>query len=88
MEKGRKKIHYAWFILAGCCIMQGASLGLINNCSGVFYSPVCQDLGFEMGKFTFYRMLYSISSAVVCGRYDPGDRVLIFVHDRGPHPFK
>ena len=48
MEKGRKKIHYAWFILAGCCIMQGASLGLINNCSGVFYSPVCQDLGFEM----------------------------------------
>ena len=65
MEKGRKKIHYAWFILAGCCIMQGASLGLINNCSGVFYSPVCQDLGFEMGKFTFYRMLYSISSALV-----------------------
>ena len=36
MEKGRKKIHYAWFILAGCCIMQGAGLGLINNCSGVF----------------------------------------------------
>lgn len=65
MEKGRKKIHYAWFILAGCCIMQGASLGLINNCSGVFYSPVCQDLGFEMGKFTLYRMLYSISSALV-----------------------
>ena len=61
MEKGRKKIHYAWFHPAGCCIMQGASLGLINNCSGVFYSPVCQDLGFEMGKFTLYRMLYSIS---------------------------
>ena len=49
MEKGRKKIHYAWFILAGCCIMQGASLGLINNCSGVFYSPVCEVLGFVMG---------------------------------------
>lgn len=65
MEKERKKLHYAWFILAGCCIMQGASLGLVNNCSGVFYSPVCQDLGFEMGKFTFYRMLYSISSALV-----------------------
>lgn len=63
MEK-KQKIHYAWFILAGCCILQGASLGLINNCAGVFYSPVCQDLGFEMGKFTFYRMLFSISSAL------------------------
>ena len=61
----KQKIHYAWFILAGCCILQGASLGLINNCAGVFYSPVCQDLGFEMGKFTTYRMLFSVSSALV-----------------------
>ena len=53
MENGRKKIHYAWFILAGCCIMQGASLGLINNCSGVFYSPVCQDLDLRWGNLRF-----------------------------------
>lgn len=64
MKQTEKKLHYAWIILAGCCIMQGATLGLINNCVGVFYSPVCKDLGFEMGKFTFYRMLYSISSAL------------------------
>ena len=64
MEQKKKKLHYAWIILAGCCIMQGATLGLINNCVGVFYSPVCQELGFEMGRFTFYRMLYSISSAL------------------------
>lgn len=62
--ENKQKIHYAWFILVGCCILQGASLGLVNNCAGVFYSPVCQDLGFEMGKFTFYRMLFSISSAL------------------------
>lgn len=59
-----KKLHYAWLILAGCCILQGASLGLINNCAGVFYSPVCEDLKFEMGRFTFYRTLFSISSAL------------------------
>jgi len=64
MEQKKKKLHYAWIILAGCCVMQGATLGLINNCVGVFYSPVCGELGFEMGKFTFYRMLYSISSAL------------------------
>ena len=64
MEQRKNKLHYAWFILAGCCIMQGATLGLINNCAGVFYSPVCKDLGFELGKLTMYRMLYSISSAL------------------------
>jgi len=65
MENGRKKIHYAWFILAGCCILQGTSLGLLSNCAGVFYSPVCTDLGFEMGEFAFYRTLFAISSAVM-----------------------
>lgn len=59
-----KKLHYAWLILAGCCILQGASLGLINNCAGVFYSPVCEELGFEMGGFAFYKTLFSISSAL------------------------
>lgn len=63
MEK--RNIHYAWFILAGCCILQGASLGLVNNCAGVFYSPVCEELGFEMGRFSLYRMLFSISSALM-----------------------
>ena len=64
MEQRKDKLHYAWFILAGCCIMQGATLGLINNCAGVFYSPICKELGFELGKLTMYRMLYSISSAL------------------------
>ena len=59
----KQKFHYAWIILAGCCILQGASLGLVNNCAGVFFSPVCEDLGFEMGQLTFYRTLYALSSA-------------------------
>ena len=50
MEQKKNRLHYAWFILAGCCILQGATLGLINNCAGVFYSPICKELGFEMGK--------------------------------------
>ena len=59
MEVGQRgKFHYAWLILAGCCILQGASLGLVNNCAGVFFSPVCEELGFEMGELTFYRTLY------------------------------
>lgn len=64
-EKGNGRIHYAWFILAGCCILQGTSLGLLSNCVGVFYSPVCTELGFEMGEFAFYRTLFAISSALM-----------------------
>ena len=61
--EGKRTIHYAWLILGACCIMQGASLGLINNCVGVFFTPVCEDLGFEMGRFTLYRTFYALSSA-------------------------
>ena len=61
MEQKKNRLHYAWFILAGCCILQGATLGLINNCAGVFYSPICKELGFELGKLTMYRMLSTAS---------------------------
>lgn len=63
MQLKKQKIHYAWLILIACCMMQGAGLGLVSNCAGVYYSSVCGDLGFEMGKFTFYRMLFNLSQA-------------------------
>lgn len=65
METKSRKFHYAWLILIACCMMQGAGLGLISNCAGVFYSPVCKDLGFEMGRFTLYRMLFTLSQALM-----------------------
>ena len=57
-------MHYAWLILIACCMMQGAGLGLISNCAGVFFSPVCNDLGFEMGKFTLFRTLFTMAQAL------------------------
>ena len=64
MQSKTQKIHYAWFILIACCMMQGAGLGLISNCAGVFFSPVCNDLGFEMGKFTLFKTLSTVSQAL------------------------
>ena len=61
----KTKFHYAWLILITCCMMQGSGLGLISNCAGVFYSPVSQDLGVELGKFSFYRTLATMSQALV-----------------------
>lgn len=65
MTQKKQGIHYAWLILITCCMMQGAGLGLVSNCAGVFYSPVCMDLGFEMGKFTLYRTLFTLSQALM-----------------------
>ncbi len=64
MQPKKQSIHYAWLILIACCMMQGAGLGLISNCAGVFFSPVCNDLGFEMGKFTLFRTLFTMSQAL------------------------
>jgi len=65
MTQKKQNMHYAWLILIACCMMQGAGLGLINNCAGVFYSPVCGDMGFEMGQFTLYRTLFTVSQALM-----------------------
>lgn len=64
MQPKKQKMHYAWLILIACCMMQGAGLGLVSNCAGVFFSPVCDDLGFEMGKFTLFRTLFTMSQAL------------------------
>lgn len=64
MQQKKQRFHYAWLILAACCMMQGAGLGLVSNCAGVFFTPVCEDLGFEMGKFTLFRTLFTVSQAL------------------------
>ena len=35
-RSGRK----AWIVLLGCCLLQGGSLGLVQNSMGVFFSAV------------------------------------------------
>lgn len=52
-----KKLHYAWLILISCCIMQGVGIGIISNCAGIYYTPICEELGFSMGQLTFYKTL-------------------------------
>lgn len=64
MQPKKQQMHYAWLILITCCMMQGAGLGLISNCAGVFFSPVCNELGFEMGQFTLYRTLFTLAQAL------------------------
>ena len=58
----KKKIHYAYVMLGACCLVQGGTLGVIHNCRGIFYGPICEDLGFGLGSFTFYMLFFGIFS--------------------------
>ena len=60
--KDKAKIHYAWFILAACCLLQTAILGIVQNCRGIFYDPVCRDLGLETSAFTLYSLFHGAAS--------------------------
>lgn len=63
--KQGKRFHYAWKILAVCCMIQGGAVGTIQNSCGVFYQPVCQDLGFDLSAFTMYTSLRGLAGCLV-----------------------
>ncbi len=59
----KKKIQpFLVFLL--CTLLQGGTLGMIVNCRGIFTIPICQELGFSVGKLTNYSIFYGI--AVCC----------------------
>ena len=63
-EMNKGKMHFAWVIALACLCNQAAVLGTIANCRGMFFNPICQDLGFGLGELTFYATLYGIASVV------------------------
>lgn len=63
--KRGKKSHYAWRILAVCCMIQGGVVGMIQNSCGIFYQPVCQNLGFDLSAFTLYTSLRGLAGCLM-----------------------
>ncbi len=57
-----KGIHYAWKIMIGCCFLQAGALGAIMNSGGIFFVPVCDDLGFDRGALALYLTFYFIAT--------------------------
>ena len=47
MKKGR--IFYGWYIVAAGFLVMFCSIGIVNNCSGLYIKPVCDDMGFSRG---------------------------------------
>lgn len=54
------KLHYAWFILAAVILIRGFAGGGINMTSGLFLSPVSQEIGVGIGSLSIYLSITSI----------------------------
>ena len=56
MAKERKKIPEKWVILICCCLLTGATTGT-STISGLFYNPVCSELGILKGTFNLQSLI-------------------------------
>lgn len=57
-------MHYAWIIMIGVCFMQMGGLGACLDAAGVFFVPVCEDLGILRGQLAMYLTFYFIATIV------------------------
>ncbi len=62
MTEKKQGMHYAWKIMIGCCFLQAGALGAIMNSGGIFYVPVCEDLGFDRGALALYLTFYFVAT--------------------------
>lgn len=60
----RRNRIYPWLILVSCCLLQGAGLGIISNCAGVFYVPVMEDFGVPMASVSLYVTINNVFQCI------------------------
>lgn len=58
---GGHSIHRAWLMLIGCSIMTAGTLGAIFGGCGVFYVPICTDLGFARNEIASWQQAHFLS---------------------------
>jgi len=61
--KSKKKIHYAWWILVSCCLINASAIGLTNS-NGLFYPLVSEELGVSLSALSIHTVVFGVTSAV------------------------
>lgn len=65
MEKAQFKIHYAWIIFLGCCLLLSGSVGIVVNCSGLYITQVTRSSGFSIGQFSYTKVFAGLVSCFI-----------------------
>ncbi|MGI5889063.1 MAG: MFS transporter [Oscillospiraceae bacterium] len=84
--KGKHKIHYAWVIALACLCNQAGVLGILTNCRGMFFEPICSELGFKLGELTFYATIYGIMAIIfvpIAAKLLPKGRIRLLLGSAG-----
>lgn len=63
-NKSKKGFHYAWIVLLGVAIMMGFARGGLNNATGLFLTPVSDDLGMSLSSLSLYVSIMSIVTMI------------------------
>lgn len=50
-------------VLIRCCLCAGGALGIVNNCIGIYFSPISQALGVPVGRMSIIITLLSLATA-------------------------
>jgi len=58
------KLHYAWIILISCCALS-IGAGIFQNCGGLFFVPVGEDLGISRGSISLYLTFQTLTMTVI-----------------------
>jgi MFS family permease len=59
-----KKKHYAWTILAACCVMGFVESGLLTNTNALFIPYYVEGVGISMTTYTMFLMVQTLLMAV------------------------
>lgn len=60
----RNNIHPAWLILLACILFQAGTIGIMNNCMGLFYPSICGELHFKMGDISVFSTIMQLVMAL------------------------
>lgn len=58
------KFHYGYVIVLCCFLIMSVVVGLIMSCAGIFYKPVSEELGIDIGKFGLHMSLNFLFSTL------------------------
>lgn len=56
--------HYGYIIVGCCFLIMFVIVGLVMSCAGIFYKPISEELGVDVGKFGLYMSLNFLFSTL------------------------
>lgn len=61
----QNKMHYAWLIFVGCCVISFTGFGLIVNTQGLFFTPVAEELNISRAQISMVLTIQNIVQMMV-----------------------